>query len=192
MQSKHQLAKSPAVLVIPPVPQGSTPAGRREAVLAPWDGWEAARSFTGRCFGAGFGLEGRTLHPTRWGSRRTRTRSGRTNKKYRAAEGTARFGRPWTVKGCRPWSSPAAGRRRLPSPRVGTVATCAVKAARPDAKAPGPGWGLERRPFVRSRRLRPAHSLRITQSAVPATYHNPDCAEPRTRARFTQSRRDYD
>lgn len=38
---------------------------RREAVLAPWDGWEAARSFTGRCFGAGFGLEGRTLHPTR-------------------------------------------------------------------------------------------------------------------------------
>ena len=44
-----------------------------------WDGWEAARSFTGRCFGAGFGLEGRTLHPTRWGSRRTRPRSGRTN-----------------------------------------------------------------------------------------------------------------
>ena len=32
-------------------------------------------------------------------------------------------------------------------------------------------------------RLRPAHSLRIAQSAVPATYHNPDCAEPRTRAR---------
>ena len=129
-----------------------------------------------------------------WSSRKPeasfRPQAGRH--KCRAAEGTTRLGRPWTVKGCRPWSSPAAGRRRLPSPRVETVAACAVKAARPDAKAPGPGWGLERRPFVRSRRLRPAHSLRIAQSAVPATYHNPDCAEPRTRARFTQSRRDYD
>ena len=113
---------------------------------------------------------------TGWSSRKPeasfRPQAGRH--KYRAAEGTARFGRPWPIKGCRPWSSPAAGRRRLPSPMVGTVAACAVKAARPDAKAPGPGWGLERRPFVRSRRLRPAHSLRIAQSAVPATYHNPD------------------
>ena len=74
------------------------------------------------------------------------------------------------------------------APRARGVRGCAPleKAAWPDAKAPGPGWGLERRPCVRSRRLRPAHSLRIAQSAVPATYHNPDCAKPRGRARSTR------
>ena len=44
-----------------------------------------------------------------------RPRSGRSDTRCRAAEGAARFGRPWTGKGCRPWSSPAEGRRMPPS-----------------------------------------------------------------------------
>lgn len=44
-----------------------------------------------------------------------RPRSGRSNTRCRAVEGTAGFGRPWTGKGCRHWSSPAEGRRMPPT-----------------------------------------------------------------------------
>ena len=45
---------------------------------------------------------------------------------YRAAEGTARFGRPWTGKGCRHWSSPAEGRRMPPSLNALDGRSCAA------------------------------------------------------------------
>ena len=55
-----------------------------------------------------------------------RPRSGRSDTRCRAAEGTARFGRPWTGKGCRHWSSPAEGRRMPPSLNALDSRSCAA------------------------------------------------------------------
>ena len=74
------------------------------------EGWSLRRHL-GREAGGCIGLQvfGVTDSRTAPGACAGQTR------KCRAAEGTARFGRPWTGKGCRPWSSPAEGRRMPPS-----------------------------------------------------------------------------
>ena len=91
-------------------------------------------------------------------SRCSRPRSGRTNTNTELRSGMHALdglGRPMCAG--RGAAQPEAG-RLLPSLMAGKVAACTALAARPDAKAPGPGWGLERRPCVRSRRPeRPAH-----------------------------------
>ena len=48
-----------------------------------------------------------------WRSRRSRPPEADGQTQCRAAERDARFGRPWTANVCRPWSSPAEGRRLL-------------------------------------------------------------------------------
>lgn len=57
-----------------------------------------------------------------------------------------------------------------------TVATAPL-AARPDAKAPGPGWGLERRPPVRSSRLRPVQTKNKVREPGGLFIHNLTCVQ---------------
>ena len=114
---------------------------------------------------------GRTNTEFRYNSGRL---GGRIDKEYRAAERAARFGRPWTSKGCRPWSSPAV------RPEDAAVEQCTGQSQlrrlrRGLSEGPGSRVGPGAKALCARQTTPPGPNRKHGQRAWRATWHNLTC-----------------